>query len=417
MMFTFGRLGFGESDAYRGVPEERIVQMLMLGGWAYEGDSPEAAKSTADALQAWTEIGLGFRRGADGGRLFDPVEVENFMKRAGLEDRHGFWVDRYVATGRRLVLDFAAETQGEAATGERKFVVNFTRSFNLRGIKSGSRLRLRVPLPWKGHHLRDLSVTPSVAEPNAEVEFQDGRLEARMVTRGEAEAGMGAKIKFTARREEEPPDRTLTELERELYLRPRDGWVVVTKRVSDLAHSLAGANVAPQEAVRSFWSFFNEELFCGAIHYDQVDPTAPGDWVLDAGWFDCQLGSALFVALCRARGIPARLLGGRVLYRLAPTNHYWAEAWMNDRGWIPFDFLSWDLSGGGRDGDWRDYFFGRLDFRMTTECLPRQFTGAMGIPIPKVWFLLRRAKAGGLETSLTDAGGVPVYTDTVRISS
>jgi len=415
-MFAFGRLGFGECDSYRGVPEDRIVQMLMLGGSAYEGDSPQAARSAANALQTWTEIGLGFRRAADGGRLFDPVEVENFMKRAGMEARHDFWAERYVVTGRRLVLDFATKNRGEAATGEREFVVNFTRSFNLRRIKSGSRLRLRVPLPCQGHHLRHLSVTPSVGEMNTKVEIQDGRLEARTVICGEAEARMGAKIKFTVCQRNERLDETLTELDRKLYLRPQDGWVVITKRVSSLAKSLADANAEPQEVVRSFWNFFNDRLFCGAIHYDRVNVAAPGDWVLDAGWFDCQLGSALFVALCRARGIPARLLGGRVLYRLAPTQHYWSEVWLDGRGWIPFDFLSWDLSRGGRDADWRDHFFGRLDFRMTTECLPRQFTGAIGIPIPELWLLLRRAHAGGLETSMVDAGGEPIYTDTIQVS-
>jgi len=92
------------------------------------------------------------------------------------------------------------------------------------------------------------------------------------------------------------------------------------------------------------------------------------------------------------------------------------EVWLDGRGWIPFDFLSWDLSRGGRDADWRDHFFGRLDFRMTTECLPRQFTGAIGIPIPELWLLLRRAHAGGLETSMVDAGGEPIYTDTIQVS-
>jgi hypothetical protein len=103
---------------------------------------------------------------------------------------------------------------------------------------------------------------------------------------------------------------------------------------------------------------------------------APGDWLLDSGWGDCQLVSALFASMCRARGIPARILGGFYLYRTFSTNHYWAEAWIDGQGWMPFDFSCWDLSRGGQDPAWRDYFFGRLDCRLTNQCLPLDFTGS-----------------------------------------
>jgi len=46
----------------------------------------------------------------------------------------------------------------------------------------------------------------------------------------------------------------------------------------------------------------------------------------------CQLVSALFASMCRARGIPARILGGFYLYRTFSTNHYWAEAWIDGQG-------------------------------------------------------------------------------------
>src|SRR5262249_39027445 len=45
--------------------------------------------------------------------------------------------------------------------------------------------------------------------------------------------------------------------------------------------------------------------------------------------------SRLLVALCRNRGIPARLVSGLVLTRdQSQTLHYWAEAWVNN-SWLP----------------------------------------------------------------------------------
>jgi hypothetical protein len=65
-----------------------------------------------------------------------------------------------------------------------------------------------------------------------------------------------------------------------------------------------------------------DELACGPVHYDQVTPATPCDWVLESGWYDCQLGSAFLVALARARGIPARIVGGYVReLRLAEQAH------------------------------------------------------------------------------------------------
>lgn len=50
----------------------------------------------------------------------------------------------------------------------------------------------------------------------------------------------------------------------------------------------------------------------------------------------CGGKSRLFVALCRANGIPARLVGGKILRSgTNKTMHLWAEAWVNG-WWVPF---------------------------------------------------------------------------------
>src|SRR6185369_6862546 len=100
-----------------------------------------------------------------------------------------------------------------------------------------------------------------------------------------------------------------------------------------LAERLAEADASPPEAVASFWDHLLDDLICGPIRYSDLQGDTPVQWVLDNGWYDCQLGSALLVSLCRARGLPARLVGGNLRYTLAPTNHFWSEIWFEGEGW------------------------------------------------------------------------------------
>jgi hypothetical protein len=200
-----------------------------------------------------------------------------------------------------------------------------------------------------------------------------------------------------------------------LYLSEQEGLIVVSERIRALAHSLAGNHSPALDAVRAFWEYIIGTLIFGSIHYDQIDLALPCDWILDSGWFDCQLAASLFVALCRARGIPARVIGGYLLFRVAPMKHYWAEAWIEGQGWTPLDFMGWDLSLGGRDVGWRDRFFGRLDYRLICERMPREFTGPLGVPVPEAWYMLQSARKGGSENSFMDVSGKLIYSDTIRV--
>jgi hypothetical protein len=241
------------------------------------------------------------------------------------------------------------------------------------------------------------------------VSVSDGRLELRGVADGPGVVELGFRVAF------DPSAQHGAEGSPADYLRRSEGLIQVSDRVRELADHLAGPGARPGAALRAFWNFLLDELMCGAIHYDQVTAAAPCDWVLDSGWYDCHLGSALLVALCRARGIPARLVGGHVLYRAAPTNHYWAEVWLDNEGWRPFDLLCWDLSGGGADGAWRDHFYGRIDPRMVTQCFPRQFTGSPGVTLPPAWHMLQLGTVEGVEIRLNDITGRPVVVDAVAV--
>ncbi len=61
---------------------------------------------------------------------------------------------------------------------------------------------------------------------------------------------------------------------------------------------------------------------------------------LAAGRGDCSEFSDLFVALCRARGIPAFVNEGFIITPVKPGDtpkHAWAEAYLAGLGWVPFD--------------------------------------------------------------------------------
>jgi hypothetical protein len=134
------------------------------------------------------------------------------------------------------------------------------------------------------------------------------------------------------------------------------------------------------------------------------------------GWQATHAGECEVVALCRARGIPARLVGGYMIYPRCPDQHYWAEFWDDARGWVPIDSVAIELSFNGRDRLWRDYFFGQLDYRMKTECLPRLFTGTPTIRFPRVWYTLFRSLETGVEIDTFDTNsGAPIFRDQIVV--
>lgn len=410
---------------YRTIPQSRIVEMLLLVSWACEveaGARRAAAAATVAALEGWVGQGLGHALSADGARLFDPVEVVNFLKWAGLAGRDDYWETHFVATHRRFVAEFQPGIDtGHAEPGHaeprplapRRFRVTLRRSFDLAGFAAGATVRLRLPLPLAGAYLDALSVTPVLpaAYERAAV-LRDQCLDLRLKLGEDRAITIGADICFTAH---DPAGRAagpLTAAEAALYGRKSEGLIQVTPRIEALAADLAGDGATDRQAVAAFWTYLMERLCSGMIRYGAIPAAAPGDWVLDHGWYDCQLGSALLVSLCRARGIPARIVSGYCLYRVQPISHYWSEIWLDGAGWCPFDVIAWDLSRGGQDRAWRDAFAGRIDYRLVTQCFPLVFTGPMSLRFPPAWHMLQVAAGGGIDTAYTDAGdGALIWRD------
>jgi transglutaminase-like putative cysteine protease len=418
----------GGGPAYRSVDETRIVHMVAAAGWAHEirlGDAARATGEARAALQHYVELGLQFATATDGRRLFDPAEVINFVIWAGLTLADPLWPAHFVATARRLALDMhpqAAHAAGPppvATLPPARFSMTIAREFNLRFSPPGQRARLRLPLPLDDSAVENLriAIIPPANQRDVRYSRSAGRLDAVLHEPAGDQPCLGVHASFVAR---PLPMRgqigTLTAAERELYTRHAEGIIQVTPRVAELAAGLAGAATDVETLIDRLWRFVIDHVLVGTIRYDQVPATRPLDWVLDQRWCDCQLGAALLVGLCRARGIPARLCSGYVPYPVIACIHFWLEIWTPSRGWLPFDMLAWGTSMGGRDIAWRDYFRGGIGYRVQTQRLPRLFTGLSPVRLPPAWHILTRCLPDGAEIGVyANATGEAVFIDRISV--
>ena len=81
------------------------------------------------------------------------------------------------------------------------------------------------------------------------------------------------------------------------------------------------------------------------MHYEVQEDEMGALWALENGLGDCSEYSYLFVALCRAAGIPARIQAGFAFHsekELLEDGHMWAEYYLKNYGWVPVD-VTWRL--------------------------------------------------------------------------
>lgn len=419
------RLGITTGHRYRTVDKTDIIEHLLCYGWPHEvrwGGRDSAVRQAQDVLDEVIGLGLACRNGPDGRQRFDPAEVENFIRWLAKHEQGGSWVPQFVTSERKLVREIhqracAKNLARPGSLPPQQFSVTLKREFNLR-LAPGAQVRLRAPFPLEDQSLRGLTLK-SLRAPDlvADPAVAPGRIEGRFTVPQNGIVAIAWTASFTAyAMTAGRPLAPLQPSESELYTRSSENLIRVSPRIRALADSLAGSLRDPWTVVHRFWDFMLERLTPGVIHFDEVDRAHPGDWVLENGWYDCPLGSSLLVALCRARGIAARVIGGYMLYPDRPRFHAWIEFWDDARGWVPVDTMAAGLSAGGRDPRWRDYYFGELDYRMKTECLPRLFTGMPTVRVPAVWHSLARVRDGGVEVGIFDTGsGAPVYRDHVVV--
>ncbi|HUR45745.1 MAG TPA: transglutaminase domain-containing protein [Candidatus Saccharimonadales bacterium] len=148
-------------------------------------------------------------------------------------------------------------------------------------------------------------------------------------------------------------------------LNQKEKHMEVSPEIILLAERLAGSEQNPVKMARIFF----QHVIDVSEHYSKFGPTPKGKCLGDAK--ECMLGTgdcctdqhALFIALCRARGIPCRLMYGS---RLKPENEgkdhdpgyrCWPNFFAPGLGWVPLDISSADTAPAGKAANW----FGGLD--------------------------------------------------------
>lgn len=148
-------------------------------------------------------------------------------------------------------------------------------------------------------------------------------------------------------------------------LRLDEKHMEVTSKIKIIASDLAGDEKNPVLVAKRFFDYVIDK----SDHYSKFGPMPKGKCLGDAmeclaGTGDCCTDQhALFIALCRARGIPCRLMYGS---RLKPENagkdhdpgyRCWPNFFAPGLGWVPLDISSADTAPAGRAAEW----FGGLD--------------------------------------------------------
>src|SRR5579872_4416607 len=306
-------LGIRIGPAWRVVGETETIDTLLAEGWAPDAvrrDRPRAEREAHVVLERLIGLGLGVSV-REGRRFFDPAEMINFALWASQQHGDPFWSKVSVPNARHFVWRahrLAPREHGPppapSTLPPRRFTVRLARRVALEGLAPGTPVRLRLPAP--------------IEDATARVSSAEGRIDVRLSAPASLSVELGYEASFLAAPASVAPEAPLSEAERARYLRASEGLVRVTRPIAELAARIAGEEADPWAQVVRFWRFLLETTLGGAVDYDEIDLARPQEWTIENRWTDCQMASALLVALSRARAIPARLLRGYVLDEQGP---------------------------------------------------------------------------------------------------
>ena len=159
-------------------------------------------------------------------------------------------------------------------------------------------------------------------------------------------------------------------------LRLDEKHMEVTPEIQRISDELCGAETNPVRIARKAFDY----VIAKSDHYSKFGPAPKGKCLGDAteclaGTGDCCTDQhALFIALCRARGVPCRLIYGSRLKLENEGKDYdpgyrcWPRFFAPGLGWVPLDISSADTAKDDSDG-----WFGGLDDRRVEWAEGRDF--------------------------------------------
>jgi hypothetical protein len=144
------------------------------------------------------------------------------------------------------------------------------------------------------------------------------------------------------------------------YIQPEDLVQSDSPEIVSKAQSITQGIMDIHDKVSKIYGFVTSH-----VRYSHEEQERGALWALKNGTGDCSEYSYLFVALCRAAGIPARLnvgFGFRPSEEKTTDGHMWTEYYLQNYGWVPVD-LTWNIF----DGTDEKHF---VTMKSTPEVMP-----------------------------------------------
>jgi len=140
-----------------------------------------------------------------------------------------------------------------------------------------------------------------------------------------------------------------------LYTRPERFIEASDPQIVEIANQVAAGETNSYRLARKFYDYV-----IATAHYQLLGKGLLGaKTLITTGQGECGDYSALFIALSRAKGIPARPVVGYWAVSGLEQTHVWAEFYLQGFGWIPVD-PTFGQSRPGIPGR-PDYYFGNMD--------------------------------------------------------
>ena len=166
----------------------------------------------------------------------------------------------------------------------------------------------------------------------------------------------------------------------ELYRRftKSEQHIRLTDPIRKLASSIVGNELNPYSKARKLYDWVCDNIAYNGIWTWRESLFSPygcaSEDVRKRRVGDCLSQSEFYTTLCRSAGVPARVCGGRIFQPGIKDDHFWAEVYFPNYGWMPVDVafcegvcLAPNLTD-AQKRSLRDFFFGHLDrYRLRTH--------------------------------------------------
>jgi hypothetical protein len=255
----------------------------------------------------------------------------------------------------------AAPAAAAAATPEAVRTYEIRQTVNLAEVPAGTKLVrwwIAIPNDDPAQKVLDFAVTSAPGDWRVEREPGHGNRFLYVEIPNPKDAKLTATIDFTVRREpilfelDPAKAKPITDMHRKLYaadVATDAPHMEVTAEIKKIADEVCGKDLNVVSQIRALQNYVANF----ADHYSK-DPSKPKcgvgtvtDCMANKGGCCTDLHS-LYIALARARGIPARLqMGYRVLAKnvdkeVDPGYRCWPETFVPGYGWVPADLVEAD---------------------------------------------------------------------------